>query len=74
MKKLFALALAAMMVLCIFAGCGANILTINSIVPTNGTAVVTISADTMEINTSIEDMLHMLRTFPGVVKAEVLAG
>lgn len=61
-------------VLEIFALKKANIITINSIVPTNGTAVVTISADTMEINTSIEEMLHMLRTFPGVVKAEVLAG
>ena len=58
----------------IFADTNVNILTINSIVPTNGTAVVTISADTMEINTTIEEMLHLLRTFPGVVKAEVLAG
>ena len=58
----------------IFPECNVNILTINSIVPTNGTAVVTISADTMEINTTIEEMLHMLRTFKGVLKAEVLAG
>ena len=58
----------------VFADTNVNILTINSIVPTNGTAVVTISADTMEINTTIEEMLHMLRTFKGVVKAEVLAG
>jgi chorismate mutase len=58
----------------IFADTNVNILTINSIVPTNGTAVVTISADTMEINTTIEEMLHLLRTFPGVVKAETLAG
>ena len=58
----------------VFADTNVNILTINSIVPTNGTAVVTISADTMEINTTLEDLLHMLRTFKGVVKAEVLAG
>ncbi|MBR1971941.1 MAG: ACT domain-containing protein [Oscillospiraceae bacterium] len=58
----------------VFADTNVNILTINSIVPTNGTAVVTISADTMEINTSLEELLHMLRTFKGVVKAEVLAG
>ena len=58
----------------VFADTNVNILTINSIVPTNGTAVVTISADTMEIDTTIEEMLHMLRTFKGVVKAEVLAG
>ena len=58
----------------VFADTNVNILTINSIVPTNGTAVVTISADTMEINTSLDEMMHMLRTFKGVVKAEVLAG
>lgn len=58
----------------VFADTNVNILTINSIVPTNGTAVVTISADTMEINTTLEEMLHMLRTFKGVVKAEILAG
>ena len=58
----------------VFADTNVNILTINSIVPTNGTAVVTISADTMDINVSLEEMLHMLRTFKGVVKAEVLAG
>ena len=58
----------------VFAAARANIMTINSIVPTNGTAVVTISADTMEINTTLDEMMHMLRTFKGVVKAEVLAG
>ena len=58
----------------VFADTNVNILTINSIVPTNGTAVVTISADTIDINTTLEEMIHMLRNFPGVVKAEVLAG
>ena len=58
----------------VFADTNVNILTINSIVPTNGTAVVTITADTMEINVYLEEMLHQLRTFPGVVKAELLAG
>ena len=58
----------------VFADTNVHILTINSIVPTNGTAVVTISADTMEINTTLDEMMHLLRTFKGVVKAEVLAG
>ena len=58
----------------VFADAKANIITINSIVPTNGTAVVTISAETMDITVSLEDLLHQLRTFRGVVKAEVLAG
>ena len=61
-------------ILDIFTEAKANIITINSIVPTNGTAVVTISADTMEINTTLDEMMHLLRTFKGVVKAEVLAG
>jgi chorismate mutase len=58
----------------IFAEANANIITINSIVPTNGTAVVTISAETMDLTMTIEEMLHRLSAFPGVVKAEILAG
>ncbi len=58
----------------IFAAANANIITINSIVPTNGTAVVTISAETMDLNISIEELLHKLSEFRGVVKAEDLAG
>ena len=52
----------------------ANIMTINSIVPTNGCAVVTISAETMDLTVQLEELLHMLRQTPGVIKAEVLAG
>lgn len=52
----------------------ANIITINSIVPTNGCAVVTISADTLELTISLEELLRQLRQTPGVIKAEVLAG
>ena len=51
-----------------------NILTINSIVPTNGTAVLTISVETMDMSVPLEEMLHKLRQYPGVIKAEVLAG
>ena len=58
----------------IFAEAKANIITINSIVPTNGTAVVTVSAETMDITISLEELLHQLSTFRGVVKAEILAG
>ena len=58
----------------LFPECGANIQTINSIVPTNGTAVLTISAETMDLSVSLEEMLRRLRAFPGVIKAEVLAG
>ena len=60
--------------LMIFADHHANIQTINSIVPTNGSAVVTISAETMELDISLEDLLHEAGKLPGVIKAEVLAG
>ena len=57
-----------------FAEYNANILTINSIVPTNGCAVVTISAETMDLTIALEDMLREMSHSPGVIKAEVLAG
>ena len=61
-------------ILGIFAQEKANILTINSIVPTNGCALVTISAETSEVDVSLEELLHSLGAVPGVIKAEVLAG
>ena len=57
-----------------FAQQEANILTINSIVPTNGTAVVTISAETMDLTIQLEELLRQLRQSKGIIKAEVLAG
>ena len=61
-------------ILNVFAAARANIMTINSIVPTNGTAVVTISAETMDLTVSLEELLHSIEHSSGVVKAEVLAG
>ncbi len=52
----------------------ANILTINSITPSNGCALVTISAETTDMAVSLEELLHVLSATPGVIKAEVLAG
>ena len=52
----------------------ANILTINSITPSNGCALVTISAETTDMAVSLEEFLHVLAATPGVIKAEVLAG
>ena len=57
-----------------FADMKANIITINSIVPTNGCAVVTISAETMDLAVPLEELLHQLRATTGVIKAEILAG
>ena len=52
----------------------ANILTINSIVPTNGCALVTISAETTEVPIPLEELLHLLGGISGVIKAEIVAG
>ena len=57
-----------------FADSQVNILTINSIVPTNGCAVVTISAETMNMTMPLETLLLQLRQNEGVIKAEILAG
>ncbi|MDD5863089.1 MAG: ACT domain-containing protein [Firmicutes bacterium] len=61
-------------ILGVFAEAGANIITINSIVPTNGTAIVTISAETIDLNITLEELLGKLSTTHGVLKADVLAG
>ena len=61
-------------ILNMFADRKANIQTINSIVPTNGTAVVTVSAETTELTVQLEDLLKDIRQARGVIKAEVLAG
>ena len=58
----------------IFTQCKANIQTINSIVPTNGSAVVTISAETIELTVTIEEFLRTVKQVPGLIKAEILAG
>ena len=61
-------------ILSLFTDAKANIITINSIVPTNGCAVVTISAETMDLTVPLEDLLRSLRQSSGVIKAEILAG
>lgn len=57
-----------------FAENKANIMTINSIVPTNGCAVVTISAEATDLSIHLEDFLHLLCQISGVIRAEILAG
>ena len=61
-------------ILTLFAEYKANIITINSIVPTNGCAVVTISAETIGLTVQLEELLRLLRDTPYVIKAEILAG
>ena len=61
-------------ILACFARWEANILTINQTIPTNGCALVTVTAETAQMNISLEDLLRDLEATGGVVKAEVLAG
>ena len=57
-----------------FANEKVNILTINSTSPTNGAALVTITAETMDMTMSLEELIQNLADTKGVVKAEVVAG
>ena len=61
-------------ILDLFTTANANIITINSIVPTNGTAVVTISAETMDLAIPIEQLMQSLVDCRGVIKVETLSG
>lgn len=61
-------------ILSIFANSGANILTINQTIPTNGCASVTISAETTNMTDGVEEMVRALGAISGVLKAEILAG
>ena len=61
-------------VLAIFAGNGANILTINQSIPTSGVAPVTITAATENMRITMESFLAALRAVPGVLRIHILAG
>ncbi len=60
-------------ILAAFAQQDANLMTVNSITPTNGCAVVTIAAETSNVVVSLDEMLTIFLQTPGVIKAEVLA-
>ena len=61
-------------VLGLFAGTGANILTINQGIPTNGTAPVTVTADTADMTIATDELLERLSSVEGVISAAVAAG
>lgn len=61
-------------ILSVFAQYGANILTINQTIPSNGTASVTVSAETNGVSEGVEALLRTLAAMQGVLKAEILAG
>ena len=56
-----------------FAQHGANLLSVNSISPSNGCGVVTVAAETTLATVSVDEMLHTLQQCTGVSKAEILA-
>ena len=58
----------------IFAESGANILTINQSLPSNGAALVVISVDVENAPTGSGDLLLRIREMQGVIWAEILAG
>ncbi|MDY3014176.1 MAG: ACT domain-containing protein [Evtepia sp.] len=58
----------------LFAGSGANILTINQGIPINGCAVVTINAETSGLRGSLQDLLEQIDKTDGVLRGEILAG
>lgn len=60
--------------LAIFAESGANILTVNQTIPTNGCAGVTVSAETGEMTVSMDAMVSRFNGAAGVLKFEILAG
>lgn len=58
----------------IFSGTGANILTINQSIPTNGVANVTISANTEDMLIGMDELIAGAEALTGVIKFEVMAG
>ena len=61
-------------VLSIFAGSGANILTINQSIPTSGVAPVTITAATENMQTTMEAFMAALKAAEGIIRVHLMAG
>jgi chorismate mutase len=62
------------LVLNFFADSGANILTINQGLPVNGSAVVTVSAETSGMQGTLQELVEQLTSTRGVLRGEILAG
>jgi chorismate mutase len=60
--------------LTIFTESGANILTINQSIPTDGAALVTISITTENMTADTDGLMDTLKAAPGVITVEILAG
>jgi chorismate mutase len=61
-------------ILATFAQYSANLMTVNSTIPTNGVALVTISAETTGLTVPLEELLRHFHQIHGVVNAEVVSG
>ena len=58
----------------VFYNAGANILTINQSIPTNGAALVTISATTENMPVGVDELIAKARGQDGVIRFDALAG
>lgn len=58
----------------VLAATGINVLTINQSLPANGCAVVTMTAETSDLQRSLEEILSEAAQATGVIKCEILAG
>lgn len=61
-------------ILMVFVRYNANLQTINSITPTNGSALVTITAEASDMSVPLEELLDSLKNTDGVIRTEILAG
>ena len=61
-------------VLSIFTESRANILTINQSIPANGVALVTVSVTAENLIVSSDELLANLRSVPGVISVDIMAG
>ncbi len=50
-----------------------NLLTVNSITPSNGCAIVTVSAETSGADLTMDELMHCFQQTSGVIKVEILA-
>ena len=53
---------------------GANILTINQSLPTDGAAFVTLSLSTANLAVDLDDLVNTIKQTDGVISVEILAG
>lgn len=60
-------------VLAIFASSGANILTINQSIPSNGVGIVTLSLTMADMRISLDELRSQIEALPDVIRFEVLA-